>query len=298
MTDNVTVLKQGKVVATESTKKVTGHELAKMIVGREVLFQTERLTSETTTPLLELSGISAVNNLGFIALDGVSISVKGGEILGIAGIAGNGQKELVEVATCIRKPTAGKISAMGKDVTGWVPDEIRQLGVAHIPEDQKTGLVFDFPLSDNLIIEPHVARMFTKVGLLDLRSIGSKLTKLMSEYDVRAQSQTVPVWTLSGGNKQKFLLSRELFWDPKVIVAHNPTKGLDVAATEYTRKLLMREKERGKAILLISTELDELLDMSDRIAVMSNGKISGTFPIGAVKIEEIAKLMTQSKSSL
>jgi simple sugar transport system ATP-binding protein len=297
VTDNVTVLKQGKVVATESTKKVTGPELAKMIVGREVLFRTERLTSETTTPLLELSSISAVNNLGLTALDGISLSVKGGEILGIAGIAGNGQKELVEVATCIRKPTAGKISAMGKDVTGWVPDEIRQLGVAHIPEDQRTGLVFDFPLSDNLVIEPHVARMFTKAGLLDLRAIGGQLTKLMSEYDVRAQSQTVPVWTLSGGNKQKFLLSRELFWDPKIIVAHNPTKGLDVAATEYTRKLLMREKERGKAILLISTELDELLDMSDRIAVISNGKIPGTFPIGAVKIEEIAKLMTQSKSS-
>ena len=165
-----------------------------------------------------------MNNLGLTALDGISISVKGGEILGIAGIAGNGQKELVEVATCIRKPTAGKISAMGKDVTGWVPDEIRQLGVAHIPEDQKTGLVFDFPLSDNLIIEPHVARMFTKIGLLDLRSIGGQLTKLMSEYDVRAQSQTVPVWTLSGGNKQKFLLSRELFWNPKVILPIIPRR--------------------------------------------------------------------------
>jgi simple sugar transport system ATP-binding protein len=131
-----------------------------------------------------------------------------------------------------------------------------------------------------------------------LSSIGGELTKLISEYDVRAQSPTTPLWTLSGGNKQKFLLSRELFWGPKIIIAHNPTKGLDVAATEYTRKLLMREKEKGRAILLISTELDELLDMSDRIAVMCNGKISGTFPISAVKIEEIAKLMTQSKSVL
>ncbi|MGA2461734.1 MAG: ABC transporter ATP-binding protein [Candidatus Bathyarchaeia archaeon] len=296
VTDNVTVLKQGKVVATESTKKVTGPELAKMIVGREVLFRTQKLSAQITSPFLELNDIDAVNNLGLNALEQVSISVKGGEILGIAGIAGNGQRELVEVATGIRKPTAGKISVMGKDVTGWVPDEIRELGLAHIPEDQKAGLVFDFSLSDNLMIEPHVARMFTKAGLLDRRSIGAELTKLMSEYDVRAQSQAVPIWTLSGGNKQKFLLSRELFWNPKVIIAHNPTKGLDVAATEYTRKILMREKEKGRAILLISTELDELLDMSDRIAVMCNGRISGTFPINAVKIEEIAILMTQSKS--
>lgn len=297
VTDNVTVLKQGKVVANESTKNVTGPELAKLIVGRDVLFRTQKTSVQATSPFLELNGISAVNNLGLLALDQVSISVRGGEILGIAGIAGNGQRELVEVATCIRKPTAGKISVLGQDVTGWVPDEIRQLGLAHIPEDQKSGLVFDFPLSDNLIIEPHVARMFTKAGLLDLGAIGGKVTTLMSEYDVRAPSQSVPLWTLSGGNKQKFLLSRELFWNPKVIVAHNPTKGLDVAATEYTRKLLMKQKEKGKAILLISTELDELLDMSDKIAVICNGKISEAFPIGTVRIEEIAKLMTQSKSA-
>jgi simple sugar transport system ATP-binding protein len=240
--------------------------------------------------------VSAVSNIGFPALNKVSLSVKGGEILGIAGIAGNGQRELVEVATGIRRPTAGRILAMGKDVTGWAPDEIRELGVAHIPEDQKAGLVFDFPLTDNLIIEPHVAKMFTRGGLLDVKGIRGEMTKLMSEYDVRAQSPQVSAWTLSGGNKQKFLLSRELFWEPRVVIAHNPTKGLDVAATEYTRNLLMREKKEGKAVLLISSELDELLDMSDRIAVICNGKISGTFPIQQVKVEEIATLMTQSKS--
>jgi simple sugar transport system ATP-binding protein len=242
--------------------------------------------------------VSARNNLGLEALTDLSISVKGGEILGIAGIAGNGQRELVEVTTGMRKPSSGKISVMGKDVTGWVPDQIREMGLAHIPEDQKSGLVFDFPLSDNLIIEPYVAKMFTKAGLLDKRSIGGELTKLVSEYDVRAQSTAVPIGTLSGGNKQKFLLCRELFWNPKIIIAHNPTKGLDVAATEYTRKLLMHEKEKGKAVLLISTELDELLDMSDRIAVICNGKITGTFPRSEVKIEEIAKLMTQGKTRL
>jgi ABC-type uncharacterized transport system ATPase subunit len=296
VTDNVTVLKHGKVVATQSTKKVTRSELAKMIVGREVVFRVEKLACKISDQYLELNSVSAVNNLGLSALEDVSISVRGGEILGIAGIAGNGQRELVEVATGIRKPSTGKVSVMGKDVTGWVPDDIRKLGLAHIPEDQKSGMVFDFLLADNLIIEPHVARMFTKAGLLDLKSISGKLTQLISQYDVRVQSPTAPVWTLSGGNKQKFLLSRELFWGPKVIVAHNPTKGLDVAATEYTRKLLMREKEKGKAVLLISTELDELLDMCDRIAVISNGRISGTFPISEVKIEEIARLMTQSKS--
>jgi len=132
--------------------------------------------------------------------------------------------------------------------------------------------------------------------LLDLKSIRNELTKLMSEYDVRAQSPQVQAWTLSGGNKQKFLLSRELFWEPKVIIAHNPTKGLDVAATEYTRRLLMKQKKKGKAVLLISSELDELLDMSDRIAVICNGQISDTFPIEKAKVQEIATLMTQSRS--
>jgi len=296
VTDNVTVLRQGMVVATEATKNVTRSDLAKMIVGRDIVFRVERLASTVADTFLELREVSAVSNIGFPALNKVSLSVKGGEILGIAGIAGNGQRELVEVATGIRRPTAGRILAMGKDVTGWAPDEIRELGVAHIPEDQKAGLVFDFPLTDNLIIEPHVAKMFTRGGLLDVKGIRGEMTKLMSEYDVRAQSPQVSAWTLSGGNKQKFLLSRELFWEPRVVIAHNPTKGLDVAATEYTRNLLMREKKEGKAVLLISSELDELLDMSDRIAVICNGKISGTFPIQQVKVEEIATLMTQSKS--
>jgi ABC-type uncharacterized transport system ATPase subunit len=296
VTDNVTVLRRGMVVATETTKKVTAADLAKMIVGRDVLFRVDRLSSEVGAAFLELQNISAMNNIGFPALQDVSISVKGGEILGIAGIAGNGQKELVEVATGIRKPTAGKVLAMGKDVTGYNPDEIRRLGVAHIPEDQKTGLVLDFLLADNLIIEPHIARMFTRAGLLSPKSVRSELTKLISEYNVATQSENVPAWTLSGGNKQKFLLSRELFWGPKVVIAHNPTKGLDVGATEYTRNLLMKEKKKGRAVLLISSELDELLDMSDRIAVISNGRISGTFPIAQAKVEEIARLMTQSKS--
>lgn len=296
VTDNVTVLRQGMVVATEATKNVTRSDLAKMIVGRDVVFRVERLSSQLADTFLELNEVSAMNNIGFPALDRVSLSVKGGEILGVAGIAGNGQKELIEVATGLRRPTSGKVVVMGRDVTGWAPNEIRKLGVAHIPEDQKAGLVFDFPLTDNLIIEPYVARMFTKGGLLNLGAIRGEMTKLISEYDVRAQSPQVPAWTLSGGNKQKFLLSRELFWEPKVVIAHNPTKGLDVAATEYTRKLLMNEKKKGKAILLISSELDELLDMSDRLAVISNGRISGTFPIQQAKVEEIATLMTQSKS--
>ncbi len=296
VTDNVTVLRQGMVVATAATKNVTRSDLAKMIIGRDILLRVERLPSQITDTFLELREVSALNSIGFSALDKISLSVKGGEILGVAGIAGNGQRELVEVATGIRKPTEGRILAMGKDVTGWAPDEIRKLGVAHIPEDQKTGLVSDFPLTDNLIIEPHVAKMFTKGGLLDIKGIKGEMTKLMSEYDVRAQSPQVPAWTLSGGNKQKFLLSRELFWEPKVVIAHNPTKGLDVAATEYTRRLLMKEKKEGKAVLLISSELDELLDMSDRIAVICNGGISGTFPIQEAKVEEIARLMTQSKS--
>jgi len=296
VTDNVTVLRRGRVVATEATKNVTKADLAKMIVGRDVVFRVDRLPSQLGETFLELQSVSAVNNIGFPALEKVSISVRGGEILGIAGIAGNGQRELVEVATGLRKPTTGKVLAMGKDVTGWAPNEIRKLGVAHIPEDQKAGLVFDFPLPDNLIIEPHVASMFTKNGLLDLKSIRGEVTKLMEEYNVVAQSEQVPAWTLSGGNKQKFLLSRELFWEPKVVIANNPTKGLDVAATEYTRKLLMNEKKKGRAVFLISTELDELLDMSDRIAVMCNGRISGTFPVEQAKVEEIATLMTQSKS--
>lgn len=296
VTDNVTVLRKGMVVATEATKNVTGSDLAKMIVGRDILLRVERLASQVLSTFLELQEITANDSIGFPALNKVSLSVQGGEILGIAGITGNGQRELVEVAAGLIKPTGGKVLVMGKDVTGRAADEIRKLGVAHIPEDQKTGMVSDFPLTDNLIMEPYVATMFTKGRLLNRGAIKAEMVKLMLEYDVRAQSPVAPGSTLSGGNKQKFLLSRELFWEPKIVIAHNPTKGLDVAATEYTRRLLMNEKKKGRAILLISSELEELLDMSDRIAVMSNGRISETFPIQKARIEEIATLMTQSRS--
>lgn len=302
LSDRVTVLRHGKVVATALTSQATKQELARMIVGRDILFSVTKSSSLMGDIILQLKEVSALGDAGLPALEKVSLTVRRGEIVGIAGVAGNGQRELVEVICGLRKPTDGKIHLLGMDFSGVSSLQARGMGVAHIPEDQKVGLVFDFNLSDNLVMLPHVARTFARripiLGqLLNRGAVKDQLRKLISEYDIRVPGEDVPTWTLSGGTKQKLILSRELFWNPKLIVANNPTKGLDVAATEYVRNVLVKEKERGKGVLLVSTDLDEILDMSDRIAVMTNGRIAAIFERHEANLEMIATLMTMSRSA-
>ncbi len=292
--DRITVMKLGKVVATKLRREVTPDQLAMLIVGREVMYNVQKQDVQMGQVVLQLTDVSALNDLGTPALRNVSLELKAGEILGVAGVSGNGQRELDETITGMRKPTSGKVILDGNDMTKKKPDEIRRAGVAHICEEHKTGFVFDFSLKDNLILQPFIAEQFKRQMLLDESKIRNKTKELLRDYNVMASSEDAPLRTLSGGNRQKFLLARELFWGPKVIVANNPTKGLDVGSAEYIRNVLMKQKAGGKAIIMISADLDEILDMSDRIAVMNQGRVAKVVDTKNADIHELATLMTTS----
>ena len=290
--DRITVMKLGKVVANKLRSEVTQDQLAMLIVGREVMYNVQKQDVKIGAPVLQLENISAVNDLGTPAVRNVSFELNAGEILGVAGVSGNGQRELDEVVTGMREPISGKVLLEGKDVTQKRPDDIRKAGVAHVCEEHRTGFVFDVSLIDHEIIQPFLAERFKNGILLDDAKLREKTRELIRDYNVIAPSEEVPLRTLSGGNKQKFLLARELFWGPKVIVANNPTKGLDVGSAEYIRNVLMKQKAEGKAILMISADLDEILDMSDRIAIMNLGRVVGIVDAKGASIHELATLMT------
>ena len=292
--DRITILKQGKVVAVRDKTDVTKDELAMLIVGREVLYDVQKVRVEMGTPILDLKDIYAKNDSGVVALRDITFQVRAGEILGIAGVAGNGQRELDEVITGMRKPTSGRLVIGGKGLTNRSADEIRRTGVAHVCEEHKTGFIFNFSLLDNLIISPFIAEKFKKGIFVDREKLRGTVKELIQKFSIAASSEDVLFWTLSGGNKQKFLLARELFWGPKVIVANNPTKGLDIAAAEYIRNTLMKEKASGKAIVMISSDMDEILDRSDVIAVMNRGRIMKFVQSDQADVHEIAYLMTTS----
>ncbi len=290
--DRITVMKLGKVVATKLRSEVTPDQLAMLIVGREVMYNVQKQDVQMGQVVLQLTDVSALNDLGTPALRNVSLELKAGEILGVAGVSGNGQRELDEVVTGMRKPTSGGVMLEGNDVTRKSPDEVRRAGVAHVCEEHKTGFVFDFSLKENLILQPFIAEQFKRGMLLDESKLRNKTKDLLRDYNVMASSEDAPLRTLSGGNRQEFLLARELFWGPKVIVANNPTKGLDVGSAEYIRNVLMKQKAGGKAILMISADLDEILDMSDRIAVMNQGRVTKIVDAKNANINELATLMT------
>jgi len=290
--DRITVMKLGRVVATKLRSEVTQDLLAMLIVGREVMYNVQKQDVQIGGPLLQLVDVSADSDIGARAIRGVSLELKAGEILGVAGVAGNGQRELDEVITGMRKPRSGRVILDGNNITQMTADEVRRAGVAHVCEEHKTGFVFDFSLKDNLILSPFLSEKFRKGILIDGTKLREKTKELLKEYNVVASSEEAPLRTLSGGNKQKFLLARELFWGPKVIVANNPTKGLDVGSAEYIRNVLMRQKAEGRAVLMISADLDEILDMSDRIAVMNQGSIAKIVQTKYADIGELATLMT------
>ena len=292
--DRITVLKQGKVVATRDKDSVTKDELAMLIVGREVMYDVKKVRVELGAPVLQIRNVNAKNDSGVTVVKDVSFDVRAGEIFGIAGVAGNGQRELDEVITGMRRATSGNISVNGADLTNKSPDENRRSGVTHICEEHRTGFVFNFSLIDNFIISPFISERFRHRIFVDREKLRKTVKELIQEFNIAASSEEAPLWTLSGGNKQKFLLARELFSGPRVIVANNPTKGLDIAAAEYIRNTLMKEKASGKAIVMISSDMDEILDMSDVIAVINRGRIRKVVSAESVDIHEIAYLMTTS----
>lgn len=290
--DRVTVMRRGKVVDTVEAATTTKEELARMMVGREVVF---RLTKNACRPgeaALYVQKISARNDRGLWALKDVSLDVCRGEILGVAGIAGNGQRELVEVITGLRPAEGGRIILLGRDVTNRSPRFLSDLGCAHIPEDRiRMGIVPALSVEENLVLKKHHRPPFAWRGVLDLSAMRSFALKAIEEYGIMTPSPRTSAKLLSGGNIQRLILARELSGKPAVVIAAHPTYGLDVGATEQIRQMLLRARDEGAAVLLVSEDLEEIMELSDRIAVIFRGEIMGVLPAAEATLEEIGLMM-------
>lgn len=291
--DRVTVMRKGRVVGTLRTQETSREELAKMMVGREVIFAIKKRPAKIGKPVLEVENLRVLGDRKQEAVRGITFQVRAGEILGIAGVAGNGQRELVQAIVGLRKVKSGTIRVMGIDVTNKSPREIAELGVGHIPEERlKYGIVPNLSVAENFILKSYYKPPLRKGFILDYSKIEEVAERLIEEYSIVAPTPNTPARLLSGGNMQKLIVARELWRKPKLIVALNPTFGLDVGATEYIRKILLEQRDEGAAILLVSGDLDEILQMSDRLAVMYNGQIMGIVRPGEVSVEEIGLMMS------
>ncbi len=276
MSDIVTIIRRGKVIDTLQTAETNIEELAEKMVGRKVNLTVEKPESKLGDSVLRVKGVKALDNRGLEALKGVSFEVKSGEILGVAGVDGNGQNELVQTITGLRKATEGELIINGMNITNKSPKEIIEAGVGYIPEDRHNrGLILNFSLSENAILGDHRSGAFRKKFGLDYKKIREYSKKLIKEFDIRTPNEKVFVKALSGGNQQKLIIAREFDREPALLVASQPTRGLDVGAIEYVHKRLLEQRDKGKGILLVSLELDEIMSLSDRIAVMYDGGIVG-----------------------
>jgi ABC-type uncharacterized transport system ATPase subunit len=292
VSDRVTVLRKGKVVATLPTAEADKPSLARMMVGREVVFRLERGPAKLGEKLLEVRDLQALNDRGLPAIRGLSFELYGGEILGVAGVAGNGQKELVEVLTGLRKATKGRVLLFGKDLTNRSPKEIAAAGVAHIPEERlRRGLVPEMSVAENLVLKSYRDPPFARGPFLDQRVIISHAERAIAAYQIMTPSYNTPAKLLSGGNIQRLILARELSGQPRLIIAAHPTYGLDVGATEQIRGLLLRQRELGAGVLLISEDLEEILSLSDRILVLFAGQAMGLLEAEEAELEELGLLM-------
>jgi simple sugar transport system ATP-binding protein len=290
--DRVTVLRGGKNVATRSTADTSPQELARLMVGREVLFELERGTCELGEPVLEIEDLQALNDKGLPALRGMSLVVRAGEILGIAGVAGNGQKELAEVITGLRSATGGDVYVNETCLTNASPLRAIRAGVSHVPEDRvEMGLVGDMSVAENLALKAYRTAELSRGPVLVPDKMRRFAEGLIAGFDIATPGPETRVKFLSGGNLQKAILARELTACQGLLVAVHPTRGLDVGATESVRDLLLRQRDRGTAVLLISEDLDELLEVSDRIAVMFEGEIVGIVPVEEADIDTIGLMM-------
>ncbi|WP_373887421.1 ABC transporter ATP-binding protein [Desulfosporosinus nitroreducens] len=294
--NEVTVLRDGRLVGqAQVTAETTKRDLTNMMVGRDVLFKFDNQDSALGKIKLVAEGLSAKNDKGLMALNKISITLHAGEVLGIAGVDGNGQKELCEVLTGLRPLLSGQVILNGRDLTGENPKEFIKTGIAHIPEDRhKTGLAMNFPLSKNFILKEFDSPNFSRRGFLNFKAIRENAELRMDEYKIKAKEHSVKAKDLSGGNQQKVILARELSSRPEIIIANQPTRGLDIGATEYVRQKLLEEKGKGVGVLLISADLEEVRQLADRIAVIYEGQIMGVLDRSA-SIEQIGLLMAGVK---
>jgi simple sugar transport system ATP-binding protein len=279
VTDNVSVMRQGTMVATRKTAETTVGELAELMVGRRVLLRVEKGEAKPGDQKLVVEGLTVKDTRGVTMVDDVSFGVRAGEIVGIAGVAGNGQSELIEAIAGIRPAVSGRVLLDGKpiDVTGNAdPGELRERGLAHVPEDRHhVGLVLAFEENENSILGYHDQEKYLNGAFLDIPAIRRDAVAKIEKYDIRPADARLKTANFSGGNQQKIVLAREMEEDPDVLIVGQPTRGVDVGAIEFIHRRLIDMRDRGKAVLLVSVELDEIRSLSDRILVMFDGRIVG-----------------------
>ena len=292
VSDRVTVLRRGEKVDTVQTEGATERSLARLMVGRDVLLRVDKPTHEPGETLLEVRDLEVSDDRGLPAVRGVSLEVRAGEIVGLAGVDANGQSELVEAVTGLRRSQAGTVRVAGRDLTGAGPREIQAAGVGHIAEDRhRRGLVLEFNLAENLSLREYRRPELSRLGWLSPKRMAERARGLLRDYDVRGGESGTLATSLSGGNQQKVVIARELSADPKVLIAAQPTRGLDVGAIEFVHRRLVEERDEGRAILLISLELEEIRSLSDRVLVIYEGAIVAELPPSASE-EDFGVAMT------
>jgi len=294
ISQRVTVLRDGRRVRSIPTSEATRPKLAEMMVGRPVLLDYRKEIANPRQERLQLRGISALSNRGTVGLDAVSLQLRGGEIVGIAGVSGNGQQELAQCITGLRAVSSGQVLVDGRDVTNAPPAALNALGLSYIPEERMIdGVIKAFSVAENFVLQDHGHPKFTRAKIFMLfNKIRAACRRAIAAYEIKTPSTETTVKSLSGGNIQKLVLARELSREPGVLIAAQPTRGVDIGATEYIHQRLLQERDKGTAILLISEDLDEIRALSDRIAVMYEGRIVGEVENENVDIEQLGLLMT------
>lgn len=297
MAHRCTIIRRGKKIETVNVSDVSESELADMMVGRAVHLDVNKKDVEAGDTILEIKNLCARDFRNVKKLDDLDLDVRAGEIHGIAGVDGNGQSELIETLTGLKLAESGSIIFKGDEILNKSPREIIEKGINSIPEDrQLRGLVLDFSVAENLILKEYYKDQYSKKGILNFKNIENHARKLEDDYDIRPRNIDRLAGELSGGNQQKVILAREISSDPDLLIAAQPTRGLDVGAIEYIRNFLINQRDKGKAVLLISFELDEIMALSDRISVIYNGKILKTFDAKETNESEIGLYMAGGKN--
>ncbi len=290
--DRIMVIRRGAMVGETKPEEADKNSLAAMMVGRAVDLEVDKTDKEPGDLILSIKDLVVADKFQNIVVDNVSLDVHAGEIVGVAGVQGNGQTEFVEAVTGLRKSAEGTITMLGEDVTKATPRQITEMGSAHVPEDRQIdGLVLPFPVAENLVLCTYYKEPYSKGVILQYKTILEHAEQLIEDFDIRTPSPLTPVSSLSGGNQQKVIIARELSRPIQLLVASQPTRGLDVGSIEYIHKRIVQKRDEGSAVLLISPELDEIMELSDRIVVMYRGKIIANLPNKGVTKEQVGLLM-------
>jgi ABC-type uncharacterized transport system ATPase subunit len=295
--DRIGVLRRGKMVGTTTPAETSESSLAAMMVGRDVILEVMKEEASPGDVVLLVEGLTVYDDREQVAVDNIDLTVRAGEIVGVAGVQGNGQRELVEAITGLRPVYDGTVRMNGRDITGATPREIHEAEVAHIPEDrEKYGLVMAYTVAENMVLNQYYDAPFSRGIVVNHDAIGAFGEKLVAEYDVRTPSVAARAGGLSGGNKQKVIVAREFSRPVRLLIANQPTRGLDVGSIEFIHKQLIAQRDRGVAVLLVSAELDEILSLADRVAVMFDGKIVKILPAAEATREQVGLLMAGSEA--